>query len=312
MDFNSSPQGSIRLFEFRGIRVFLHWSWFFAALYFISTGSRLYPSGGWPLLECLALFGIVLLHEFGHSLATRQTGGHADTILLWPLGGLAFVQPPDRPSAHLWSIAAGPLVNLVLWPVFYLLKWWAAGHVTDLGLLIFIHRLFWINQSLLLFNLLPLYPMDGGQMLRALLWYRQGAIRSLQHASIVGFVGSVIVGVGALILYGTLWIPFIMVNNMLVSWRAFHDASGVIPFGWSVPRLRMPDWKRLLSRKSKSRTPAEIYKPKIKPRQDLYPEKKAVVEVDTVLDKIHREGMQSLTPAEREALQRASAKLKEE
>ena len=62
----------------------------------------------------------MLLHEFGHALACRQTGGHADTIVLGPLGGIAFVQPPPRPGAYLWSLAAGPLVNVILFPLFTL------------------------------------------------------------------------------------------------------------------------------------------------------------------------------------------------
>ena len=58
------------------------------------------------------------MHEFGHALACRQVGGKANQIMLWPLGGVAYVSPPQRPGAMLWSIAAGPLVNVVLVPVF--------------------------------------------------------------------------------------------------------------------------------------------------------------------------------------------------
>ena len=72
----------------------------------------------WSVLECLALFLIVLIHEFGHQLACRQVGGKTHDIILWPLGGVAYVSPPQRPGAQLWSIAAGPLVNVVLFPMF--------------------------------------------------------------------------------------------------------------------------------------------------------------------------------------------------
>jgi Zn-dependent protease len=58
-----------------------------------------------------------LFHEFGHALACRQVGGQADLIVLWPLGGVAYVSPPPRPGALLWRIAAGPLVNVLLVPV---------------------------------------------------------------------------------------------------------------------------------------------------------------------------------------------------
>src|SRR2546425_2345923 len=110
-------QGSFRLFRFAGIDVFLHWSWFVVAWWDITSRGRSYSSLKWNALEYLSLFAIVLMHEFGHALACRQVGGHADQIVLWPLGGVAYVDPPQRPGAMLWSIAAGPLVNVVLFPI---------------------------------------------------------------------------------------------------------------------------------------------------------------------------------------------------
>src|SRR5207247_4385868 len=100
-----------------GIDVFLHWSWFLIAIYGISERAKQYSSLLWPILEYLSLFVIVLLHEFGHALACRQVGGQAHRIVLWPLGGVAFVSPPPRPGATLWSIAAGPLVPAAIEPV---------------------------------------------------------------------------------------------------------------------------------------------------------------------------------------------------
>src|SRR6201996_9067812 len=116
-----SGQGSIHLFRFSGIDVFLHWSWFLVAAYEIQSRAGSYSSVTWNILEYLALFLIVLLHEFGHALACRQVGGRANRIVLWPLGGVAYVDPPPRPGATLWSIAAGPLVNVALLPVFWIL-----------------------------------------------------------------------------------------------------------------------------------------------------------------------------------------------
>src|ERR1035438_6221634 len=75
----------------------------------------------WNVLEYLSLFAIVLTHEFGHQLSCRQVGGQTHDIVLWPLGGVAYVSPPQRPGAQLWSIAAGPLVNVVLVPVLFVL-----------------------------------------------------------------------------------------------------------------------------------------------------------------------------------------------
>src|SRR5688572_16228545 len=108
--------GTIRLIQIAGISVFLHWSWFLVAVYEINSRGR-YSSLTWNVLEFVALFAIITLHEFGHALACRQVGGRADQIVLWPLGGVAYVSPPPRPGATLWSIVAGPLVNVVLIPV---------------------------------------------------------------------------------------------------------------------------------------------------------------------------------------------------
>src|SRR5712664_2446627 len=126
-------QGSIRPFRFAGVHPVLHWSWFLVATYEIRNRAGTYSSLTWNVMEYLALFLIVMLHEFGHALACRQVGGRADQIVLWPLGGVAYVDPPLRPGATLWSIAAGPLVNVVLVPVLAILVWlsrssgWAEG-----------------------------------------------------------------------------------------------------------------------------------------------------------------------------------------
>src|SRR5436309_1940397 len=117
----SLQQGSIRLFRFSGIDVFLHWSWFLVGVYEVNARAGHYSSIAWNVAEYLALFAIVLTHEFGHALACRQVGGIANRIMLWPFGGVAYVDPPQRPGATLWSIAAGPLVNLALIPILKLI-----------------------------------------------------------------------------------------------------------------------------------------------------------------------------------------------
>src|SRR6267154_509862 len=108
---------SIRLFQVAGIDLCVHWSWFLVAVFEISDRAKAYSSLTWNVIEYLTLFLIVMLHEFGHALACRQVGGIANRIVLWPLGGVAYVDPPPRPGATLWSIAAGPLVNVALIPV---------------------------------------------------------------------------------------------------------------------------------------------------------------------------------------------------
>src|SRR5690349_16714967 len=190
----SFHNGSIRLFRFAGIDLFLHWSWFLVAAYEINGRTTSYSSLTWNVLEYLALFMIVLLHEFGHALACRSVGGNANRIVLWPLGGVAYVDPPPRPGATLWSIAAGPLVNVALIPVLGFLVVLTHSHFFINDRLNFYEpapSIFWINSGLLAFNILPVYPLDGGQILRSLLWFVFGRASSLMIAAIVGLLGAV-------------------------------------------------------------------------------------------------------------------------
>ena len=185
----SARQGSIHLIRIAGIDLFLHWSWFLVAVYEIQTRKGDYSSMTWNVLEYLALFLIVTLHEFGHALACRQVGGTANQIVLWPLGGVAYVDPPQRPGATLWSIAAGPLVNVALVPILdgvVLIgrsQGWAESAPDVYALL---RNILGINLLLLIFNILPIYPLDGGQIFRSLLWFMLGRARSLMVATVVG------------------------------------------------------------------------------------------------------------------------------
>jgi len=178
-----------------GVDLYLHWSWFFVALIEIANRRGSYHSLTFNVLEYVALFAIVLIHEMGHALACRSVGGRADEIVLWPLGGVAYVAPPQRPGAVLWSIAAGPLVNVVLFFVFscILVAGGAlgdgSGMVNAPDWLRFAEMLWWINLLLLAFNLFPVYPLDGGQIVRALLWFAVGRARSLYVTTIIGFIG---------------------------------------------------------------------------------------------------------------------------
>jgi len=218
--------GSFHLFRFAGIDLYLHWSWFVVGVFEIQNRASRYSSLTWNVLEYLALFVIVLLHEFGHALACRQVGGQADQIVLWPLGGVAYVAPPPRPGATLWSIAAGPLVNVVLlWPLTIL--WvlsqssrWVETMPNACGLL---QAIWVINLGLLIFNLLPIYPLDGGQILRSLLWFALGRARSLMVATLIGFVG-----VAALIVVAlwarSVWVAVLSVFILLNCWRGLLQA----------------------------------------------------------------------------------------
>jgi tetratricopeptide (TPR) repeat protein/Zn-dependent protease len=218
---------SLRLFTFSGITVYLHWSWFLVAYFEIVRRVNPYSSLAWNILEYVALFGIVVLHEFGHALACRQVGGQADRIVLWPLGGVAFVNPPPRPGPTLWSIAAGPLVNVALVPVTVGLWWlaakegWFGSHPDAYR---FIRSMAAINLVLLIFNLLPIYPLDGGRILQSLLWIFLGRSRSMRVATVIGVLCG-IAGVGVAIGYGQTWLGIMAGFIALSSAAGYYQAE---------------------------------------------------------------------------------------
>jgi Zn-dependent protease len=207
------PKNGFRLFQFLGITVYLHWSWLLVAAYEVQAGRNRYTSVGWNIAEYLALFAIVLMHEFGHALACRSVGGKADRIILWPLGGVAYVSPPMRPGAMLWSIVAGPLVNVLLIPVtiFFMLRPMSG----DLGALLYSIAL--INVGLLIFNILPIYPLDGGKILWSLLWFVMGCGRALMVASVVGIIGAV--ALAGLALWSES--PWLVIIALFAVWQAW-------------------------------------------------------------------------------------------
>jgi Zn-dependent protease len=222
-----SLSGGIRLFRLFGITVFLHWSWLVVAYIEINRRSGHYSSLGWNVLEYVTLFAIVLMHEFGHSLACKSVGGQADRIMLWPLGGVAFVRPPERPGAVLWSIVAGPLVNVALLPV-TLALWWLLesrpGVPADL--VKYAYTILWINAVILVFNLLPIYPLDGGQILRSLLWFVIGRARSLTVAAAVGVAGAL--GVLVLAVWTqNVWYIVLALFGLLMSWNGLKQGRAL-------------------------------------------------------------------------------------
>jgi Zn-dependent protease len=230
-------RGSIHLFRFKGINVFLHWSWFLVAAYEVSSRKGSYSSLTWNVLEYLALFLIVTMHEFGHALACRQVGGTADHIVLWPLGGVAYVNPPQRPGATLWSIAAGPLVNVALLVILSIganlshSAGWLRG-APDLRALL--NAITAINFWLLVFNLLPIYPLDGGQILRSLLWFVLGRARSLMAAAVIGLLGAA----GFIYLAyraQSVWIAAISVFVLMNCWAGLQHARALSRFA-QLPR----------------------------------------------------------------------------
>jgi Zn-dependent protease len=230
-------KGSIHLFRLFGVDVFLHWWWFLVAVYEIQSRAGRYSSITWNVFEYLALFLIVLMHEFGHALACRQVGGKADRIVLWPLGGVAYVDPPQRPGATLWSIAAGPLVNVALIPI--LLAVYSFGRTSGWAVSLpdiykLIRAVLYINVGLLIFNILPIYPLDGGQILRSLLWFVLGRARSLLVATILGLLG-VVAGIGLAIYSRDAWLGIVAFYMLMNCWGGLKHAQDLLKMA-KLPR----------------------------------------------------------------------------
>lgn len=218
--------GALHLFKAFDINVFVHWTWFVIAYFFLTKG--VYGmSPTWGMATYIGLFVIVLLHEFGHALACRSVGGQARMIMLWPLGGVAFVSPPPRPGAVLWSIAAGPLVNVVLVPVSFVAVLVLVGTTEQdqmSGFQEMIFMLSMINLGLLIFNMLPIYPLDGGQILQAILWFFIGRARSLRVAAIIGLICTVPLGILCLV-NGNLFGIVIAVFIGWQAWKGYRAAN---------------------------------------------------------------------------------------
>lgn len=190
--------GMFKIGHVFGIDVRVHWTFFLLLFYFAFVG---YQRTG-NLLGALATTGIivalfvcVLLHEFGHSLVAQRLGIEIPDITLLPIGGVArFKTLPEKPMDEVKIAVAGPLVNVVLAPIFFGIGIALGADLLTIGSLVggfgsvgrFFVYLGYINIALVLFNILPAFPMDGGRVLRGLLASRLGAVRATDIASAVG------------------------------------------------------------------------------------------------------------------------------
>lgn len=323
MDFLGT---SFPLFRFAGITVRIH------MLFIVYVAFRLMSARAnfeWELISITMLFGIVLLHEFGHCFGARSVGGDAENILLWPLGGLAFADAPMRPWPQFVTVACGPLVNVVFFVVsaavlIAVTGEWGVIHWNPLGnwgvnpfyltarWQLWLGIFFDMNYMLFLFNMLPFFPMDGGQLFRAIIWPFVGQRRATFHASMLGLVGAALFAVWGLTKGQMTLVLFAIFGGMTCWQHLQHARHGTIEEEYTSvdPVLRYKRtrgfWSRLFGKSgaTSNRGPLENPNPGGWQRR-MDDEQRLHDEVDRILKKVSTEGVQSLTYVERQTLERA-------
>jgi Zn-dependent protease len=219
---------SWKIGEFRGIGVYMH-ATFLILIGFIVLSHWSAGSSVGKTLEgvgfILALFACVVLHEFGHALMAARYGIKTRDITLLPIGGLARLERmPDKPLQELWVALAGPAVNVVIAAgLFVLLQFtsaWAPLEQLSVASGPFLQRLMVVNVILVVFNMLPAFPMDGGRVLRALLATRLEYTRATQIAASIGQSMALVFG-----FLGFFYNPFLMFIALFVWIGAAQEAS---------------------------------------------------------------------------------------
>lgn len=214
------------------------------------------------ILFILALFGCVVLHEYGHALTARKYGIKTRDITLYPIGGVARLERmPDKPIEELWVALMGPAVNVVIAALLFAYLFLTGGLVPIDQLTVasgsFAERLMMVNVSLVLFNLIPAFPMDGGRVLRALLAMRMDYVRATQVAASIGQGLAFVFG-----FIGLFSNPFLLFIALFVWIGASQEASMVqvrnSVGGIPVTRAMLTDFKTLSPRDNLSQVVALI------------------------------------------------------
>ncbi len=191
--------GSLTVARIAGIPIRVHWTFLILLLWIGASGAKqggTLASGVTSASFVLAIFLCVVLHELGHALVARGYGVRTRDITLLPIGGVASLERiPEKPSQELAVAVAGPLVNVVIAALIVLLTGlaWRESLVALLAvdspsfhLGHFLASLAALNIWLVVFNLIPAFPMDGGRILRALLAMRLGRTRATRIAAAIG------------------------------------------------------------------------------------------------------------------------------
>ncbi len=285
------------------------------------------------LVFSVILLFSVLMHEFGHIVAARMTGGGGDEILIWPLGGLATVRPANSFRSQFMTAAGGPIVNVMLCavtlPAIVMSPEYNLAQalnplqmpIDEISERVFPDLLaltFAANWILLLINLVPVYPLDGGRMLQACLSARWGGEVATEVYVRVGFFCGFLLLLGGL-MFDSTWIVFIgaivLVLNMQESFQLrmgenYDESFMGYDFSQGYTSLEraddtVPQRRPGFIRRWRDRREAE------KLRREQAKQQEVEVQLDALLAKVHDHGIDSLTEAERRQLNRASARFRD-
>ena len=306
-------------------------SYFFPLLIVVCLVRLGIPLG---LIVSALLVGSVLLHELAHIWGARATGGSGDEILLWPLGGLAMVRTAPSTSARIITSLMGPLANLAIclaclpatWKAkqlqaaLYPLELPGVDLQTNWGTATQIIA-FSLNWTLFLINLLPILPFDGGQVVVTILERQRPRLESRLKAVVISLVGGVIVAFAGLAMDSTALVTlstFIFLLNLDDFWRTRigmlmqsggESDSGFMGYDFSQGYTSLERGGE--DEAEGEETPVQ---PSVSAREERRrkreAEERAAAEqrLDELLDKVHKNGMDSLTDEERRFLQQASSR----
>jgi Zn-dependent protease len=249
-----------KLGRFAGIDVFIHTT-FLLLIGWVGYTHWLEHRDWFEVLKgvgfILALFLCVILHEYGHALTARKYGVKTRDITIYPIGGVARLERmPEKPIEELWVALMGPAVNVVIAAILFALLFLTSNLVPLNQLTVasgsFLERVMLINIILVLFNLLPAFPMDGGRVLRAVLAMNMDYVRATQIAANIGQGFAFLLGfIG---LFGN---PFLLFIAFFVWIGASQEASMVqmknAISGIPVGRAMLTDYQFLSPRDSLSR-----------------------------------------------------------
>ncbi|MBP3957515.1 site-2 protease family protein [Gemmata sp. G18] len=389
---------SIPLFRLFGIQVRVHIFFFIVTLglFYRQMVLTQYDNVSWVdkfLLAVVVLFGIILLHEFGHCFGARYVGGDAREILIWPLGGLAFTEIPHRWKPLFITVAAGPGVNVLICLVCaggilaagfvptldptidphrieasklhdsrtytssYRVKLYKAGtaeeptldefrdkvkeyearHGKDSlpkpanadaytaavasmgyeravlpGWVVWAYRIFWLSWLLFLFNMLPAYPLDGGQLLQSIVWARTDHRRGVVVAAYTGFAVAIVFLIASIGWNESLLMGLALFMLYSASMKLMQLEMDEGPFGYDfsagytslekddepAPQPKRPGPLARWWQARKARKVAREVEAKQRDEERM----------DLLLEKIARSGQGSLTDEERQFLKRVSAR----